>query len=471
MARMTYDRLSREGEGFLRDETSRQRAHTAMILIFEGGPLMLDNGGVHFERLRKVIESAIAEVPRLRSKVRRVPGDGHPVWVDDAEFNLDYHLRQSSLPRPGGLEQLEKIAARIAASRLDRSRPLWDCWIIEGLEEGRFALVFKMHKALALESRTDLLNVLLSAKSKKRSVSVRPYRPRPAPSPIELFGQEVLRSWSPSRKAIARSIDWVRNPAREGRRVRNQARDLLKALGYVLRTASESPFDARLGPHRTFAFCEVPLATLQSVHRTLGGSMHDVILALVSGGLRRFLEGRLVNPVTVDLRAVTPVLDRSGESAKPWVIEMPVWEPEAAERLRLIREQTLALRESESVSSGDEMTGGAEWTASRLVGIGARALETLELGQVAVLQAPGPQKPLYLDGAKLAACFGILPLRGESGLGMTALSYHGKVYLAFNADTEIVPDLDDLREAIAEELESLERAGKKSGRSLRALSA
>lgn len=471
MARISYERLSRESSVFLAEENSRQRAHTAMILIFEGGELAREDGGVDFEQLRLVFETALGDLPRLRSKLRRVPGDGHPVWVDDAEFNLDYHLRQSSLPRPGTPKQLEKTAARIAASRLDRSRPLWDCWVIEGLENGRFALIVKMHKALTAIAHSDLLHVLLSVDAERTPISVRPYRPRPAPSPLELFSKEVIGSWSPSRRALARGVELLTHPAREARRLRNRARDLLQALGYALRPASESPFDARLGPHRSFAFCEVPLDALQGIHRSLGGGMHDVVLALVTGALRRFLAGRLVNPVTVDLRAVTPVLDESGDRARPWVVEMPIWEAVGTERLRIIRDQTRALRSEAGVASGETLISGDEWNASRLFSIGAAALEGLELGQIAVLQAPGPQRPLYLDGVRLEACFGILPLRDASGLGITAMSYDGKLFLAFNADTEIVPDLPELRDSIAEELAELEKEARSSGRSLRALSA
>lgn len=471
MARMSYERLSRESTAFLEEETSRQRAHTAMVLVFEGGPLVRRDSGVDFKRLKSVFETALGDLPRLRSKLRRIPGDGHQVWVDDAEFNLDYHLRQSSLPRPGTQRQLEKTAARIAAGRLDRSRPLWDCWVLEGLEKKRFALIVKMHKALAAYAQADLLKMLLSISTDRSEVAIRPFRPRPAPSPLELFGEEVIRSWSPSRKAVARGMEFMTHPGREIRRVRNQARSLLQALGYALRPASESPFDARLGPHRSFAFSEVPLESIQEVHHALGGSFHDAVLSLVAGALRRFFEGRLVNPVTIDLRAVTPVMSAAEDAAAPWIIELPVWEASAAERMRIIREQTKVHRKHSGAASGEALTSGEDWNASHLFAVGTNAVEHLALGQIVVLQAPGPQKSLYLDGARLESCFGILPLRDESGLCVTAISYDGSLCLAFNSDTEIVPDLPDLRDAIQAELDEMSQIPKKSGPTLRALSA
>lgn len=471
MARVHYERLTDESASYLEGESSRQRGHTAMTLVFDAGPLATRDGGVNFDRIREVVEAHLGDLPRLRSKLRRVPTEGHPVWVDDAEFNLDYHLRQSSLPRPGNAEQLARTTARVAASRLDRSRPLWDCWVIEGLSGGGFALVVKMHKALSVEAGSDLLHALLSTDEEPSNLPLRKYKPRPAPSPVELFTAEVLRRWSPSRRLVRRAIDVVGNPARAVRRLRSGGRDVLQALGYALRPATESPFDGRLGPHRTYAMQSIPLDLVQSVHRTLGGSIHDVVLALVAGALRRFLEARFVSPVTVDLRALTPVLDSHGAEANPWTIELPLWEPEASERLRLIREQTRRIRSGEDVVAGEILASGTEWNASRLFSIGARALHGIESGQIAVLQAPGPQQPLYLEGARLEACYGFLPLQDSSALGVTTLSYDGNLFLGVNADTDLVPDLDRFGPCVRDEMESLADASAAHGRPLRAVSA
>jgi WS/DGAT/MGAT family acyltransferase len=442
-----------------------------MALVFDAGPLGTEDGGVRFERIREVVEACLGDLPRLRSKLRRVPSEGHPVWVDDAEFNLDYHLRQSSLPRPGNAEQLARTTARVAAGRLDRSRPLWDCWVIEGLEHGRFAVVIKMHRALAVEEGSDLIRALLRADEEPSTLSIRKYRPRPAPSPFELFTEEVLRRWSPSRRILSNTINAISHPAKATRRFRNNARDVLQAMGYALRPASESPFDGRPGPHRSYEMQSVSLDRVQSIHRSLGGSIHDVVLALVAGSLRRFMAARLISPVTIDLRALTPVLDSNGHEANPWMIELPLWEPHAAERLRLIREQTRRIRSGEDVASGESLASASEWNASNLFSIGARALHGVDEGQIAVLQAPGPQEPLYLEGARLEACYGFMPLQDSSALGVTALSYAGSVFLAFNADTDIVPDLERLRDVIPEEIDALAEAAHAQGRSLRAVSA
>jgi WS/DGAT/MGAT family acyltransferase len=470
LSRLYYQRLSDESAAYLEKETSRQRSHTAITLIFDGGPLLTEEGGVDFARIHEVIESRLGDLPKLRCKLRRIPFDQQQIWVDDAEFKLDYHLRQSSLPRPGNHEQLCRTASRLAASRLDRSRPLWDCWILEGLEGGRFALIFKMHKALASEGGTDLLRAILSVSPEPVDRRASVYRPRPAPAPAELFVKEVLRGWSPSRRVITRGLRWLRHPGHATRELQDRARRVLRVLGYALRPAGESPFDGHLSPHRSYEVQAIELSDVQLIRRSLGGSIHDCVLGIVSGALRRFLQRRFFSAVAIDLRAVTPVLDKDQKEAKPWVVELPIWEPDAATRHRLIREQTRRIRIEEDVASGEELSGAKEWNASRLFSIGARTLKRLESGQLAVLQSPGPQQPLYLDGAELRECYGHLPLRDSSGLSISVLSYAGRLFFAFNADPEIVTDLGDLREALIDEVSALRELAEGQGPALRAVS-
>jgi WS/DGAT/MGAT family acyltransferase len=455
LARIHYERLSDESAAYLARESSRRREHTSMILVFEPGPFATEAGGVDFARIRRHVESRLPELPRLRAKLRRIPLDGHPVWVDDQEFNLDFHLRHSSLPRPGNHDQLCRTAARIAAGRLDRSRPLWDCWVLEGLEGGRFALVLKMHKALAHLEGADLLRALLSADP--QSIPLRPARSlvRPAPSPVELFGSEVLRRWSPSRRAIGRAVRFLEQPDRLQNTARQRVRSALRALGYQLRPAGESPFDGNLSPHRAFAMEQVALEDVQTIRRAVGGSVHDVVLSILTGALRRFAEQHRISPATVDLRAVTPILDADGLSARAWVVELPIWEVRAAERQALLIEQTRRIRREQDVASAESLAGQAEWNTARLFALGARALGRIEHGQLQVLESPGPQKPLYLDGARLVESYGILPLRDESGLGITVTSYDGSLFFAFNADPHIVEDVRELRDAVDSEVADL----------------
>ena len=469
MARMYYERLSDESAGYLEAEGSRRRAHTAMILIFEGGPLATPEGGVDFARIREIVQARLPELPRLRSRLRRVPLDGHPVWVDDQDFNLDHHLRHSSLPRPGTHEQLSRTAARIAATRLDRSRPLWDCWVIEGLEEGRFALILKMHKALANLEGADLLRCLLSEEPDRLGHLGRSRaKPRPAPSPVELFMREVVGGFSPSRRAIARAMRLLQ-PGRASRELREQASVMLQVMGYRLRPASESPFDGNLGPHRAFAVQEVPLEVVQRMRHSLGGTVHDGVMTLLAGALRRFMAERHVSPTTVDLRALTPVLEGDGEGAHPWIVELPIWEPTFIARHDLVTEQTRRMRAGADATPAEVLSAGSDWNASRLFVIGARSLKAIDTGQMAVLLSPGPRRALFLEGARLRECYGILPLQDSSALGVTILSYAGSLFFAFNGDPDIVPDLRRLRDALDSEVSAVVGEVESVGPKLRAV--
>ena len=470
MARVFYERLSDESAGYLEDETSRRRSHTAMILVFDSGKLGTEGGGVDFARIRDIVLSRLSELPRLRTKLRWVPVDGHPVWVDDQEFNIDYHLRQSSLPRPGDHDQLCRTAARIAATRLDRSRPLWDCWVLEGLEGGRFALILKMHKALAALEGADLLRTILTGTEEPIEGSTTRFSPRPSPSPLELFRQEVLGRWSPSRRVIERTLRMIRTPGVASRQLRQQAQGMLKAMGYKLRPAGESPFDGNLSPHRSFAVCEVELEKIQLVRRALGGTVHDVVLGVMSGALRRFVKGLRVSPAMMDLRAVTPILDSKGTRAEPWIIELPLWEERSEVRHDLICAQTRRIRAESDPASGMSLSSAGGWSAARLFGIGARALKRIENGQLAILQSPGSKEALYLDGARLEECYGILPLQDSSGLGVTVMSYDGSLFFAMNCDPGIVSNVQILRDAIHETVEELCKVATSHGPALRAVS-
>jgi len=458
VARVYYERLSDESAHYLGNESSRRREHTAMILVFDGGPLATPEGGADYARIREIVEARLPELPRLRTKLRRVPIDDHPVWVDDQEFNLDYHLRQSSLPRPGNHDQLCRTAARIAATKLDRSRPLWDCWVLEGLEGlegGRFALVLKMHKALAHLEGADLFRALLSADPDATTPPAGRFLARPAPSPVELFASEVIGRWSPSRRVVGRTLDLLTTPGRAGRHVRRRASDVLRVMGYQLRPAGESPFDGNLSPHRSFAVQEVDLDTIQTIRQALGGTVHDVVLTVLSGALRRFVDELRVSPTSVDLRGVTPILDASGEEAHPWVLELPIWEPTGEGRQEILSEQTRRIRSESDAAGADTLATGDQWNAARLFAIGARALKHIDTGQIAILQSPGAQRPLYLDGAKLVECYGILPLQDSSGLGITVLSYGDGLFFAFNCDPGIVDDVRRLRDAVDSEVAEL----------------
>ncbi len=459
MARSSYRRLSHESATLLERETSRHFHHAGATLIFEPGPLGRTDGGIDFEAIREAIASRLERVPRYRSKLRWIPLENHPVWVDDREFNLDYHLRHTSLARPGTTEQLRKLAARIQAQRLDRSRPLWECWVVEGLEGGRFALVQKAHFALAEGNEPDLLEATLAADPEERYGPVEAFHPGPMPSALELVRDEVVRQARLLEKAVRRLRGQDRPRRREALRARADA--FARMLGYALRRVPETPLNGPVGPHRRVDFLSLPLAQAEAVRSTCGGSQDDVLLAALSGAAARYLGTHFVNPATLDFRVAIAVESRVGHGrtgVEERVLELPVWERDPLRRLELVRKRTAAagFGASGSIAAPSE---GTEFASTRLLARSARAMTQAPVN-LAFASVPGPSNPLYLRGARLAEAYGRLSLRRTSALSVAVIRYTDRICWGFNADFDLVPDLHLFRGFVEESFHEIVRAAR-----------
>jgi diacylglycerol O-acyltransferase / wax synthase len=459
MARYAYERLSNDSAELLALETSRQYAHTSMLAIFEAGPLGRPDGGVDFAALRAAIDARLAQVPHYHRKLRRIPLENHPVWVDDHEFNLDYHVRHTSLPRPGGLAELRQVAARVQAQRLDRSRPLWECWVLEGLEGGRFALLVKTHLSMA-EAGADLLEALLSKDPADVFATARPFVPRPMPSVVELARDELLRQMRLPRQVLRRATRFFRETEHAGEEIQRHVRRLARLLGYSIRRLQETPLTGPLGPHRRSELLTLSLDEAKSVRRELGGTIHDVVIATITGAVARYLRAHHVNPSTLDFRAAVPVSLRSGtrrQGVGEWHIDLPVWEADPVRRLERVRELTAALGKSSPPLGAAALAGEARWIGSRLLALGARAISDRRAEHLRLVNVPGAQLPLFFAGARMAEAYGMVPLGDEAGLGVGVLSYEGKLCIGLNADFDRVADLALFREAVAESFAELLR--------------
>jgi WS/DGAT/MGAT family acyltransferase len=458
MGRYWYERLGDESSAVLVGESSRSFAHAGTTLIFEAGPLATPDGGVDFEAIRGAIEAALPRVPRFRCKLRWIPFENHPVWVDDPEFNLDYHVRHTSLPRPGSPEQLRRVAARLQAQRLDRSRPLWELWLVEGLAEGRFALLAKIHNALFEGTDPDLLEALLSPDPAARCQPAPVHRPRPMPSPVELVRDEVIRHARLSRRLTARlSAQLERDPIEV---LRGAARRAVALLGYSLQRGTDTPFNGSIGPHRRFDQLELPLSDAKRVRDAFGGSIHDVLLTTLCGAVTRYLRAHFVNPATLDFRAAVPVSLREREEEEgigEWIVELPIWESDPVRCLARVRERTRTLHE-ESPALDARSIPAKSWTATRRVAQAARAMTGNAPVSLRIVNIPGPQQPLFLEGARLEAAYGKVPLGEHGGLGIAITSYDGKLCWGLNADYDLVPDLALFSDAIQGSFARLVRA-------------
>jgi WS/DGAT/MGAT family acyltransferase len=440
--------------------------HVASTGIYEMGPLETPEGGVDIELIRRGINGVLHRIPRYRQKLAWIPLERQPVWVDDDRFNLNYHLRHASLPRPGDEEQLKRLSARIMAQRLDRTRPLWEMWIVEGLEEDRFALISKVHHCMIDGvSGVDLMTILMSTSADAEIPEAPPYVPRPEPSGFELLRNEVGRRIRLPLEA-ARDIRNLINEARDARQeFLSRFRAMAETVGTTLRPASSTPLNQRVGPHRRFDWATMEIREIKELRRTLGGSLNDVVLTIATGAVRRFLQLRRVDPAKLDFRALAPVSVRTedqngklGNRVSAWIVPLPVGEPDPLEQMKAISRRTAELKSSKQAVGAEVLTQVAEWTPATLLSLGARNATRLLPFNLVITNIPGPQVPLYLLGAKMEQIYPYVPLADNLGLGIALFSYDGVLAWGFNADYELVPDLDQFVQAIRTSFQALREA-------------
>jgi len=449
MAPWHYDRLSAQDNSFLLWEQGNVRMHVASTNIFDVGPLQTEEGGIDIDLVKRATESYLHLVPRYRQRLHDIPIFNHAVWVDDPHFDLDYHIRHTALPKPGSLSQLKNLAARVMAQPLDRKRPLWETWIVEGLEGGaQFAMITKFHHCMIDgASGVDLANIQFSTSSEVTPLAAPvPYRPRPAPRRLELFLDET-RHQAEVPLVIAKN---VRRFARETEDLREdlsqRANALARLFGVGLR-ADETPLNGRVGPHRRFEWLSCRLDDLRSMRKGLGCSINDIVLTVVTGAVRETLLGKGVDVQVIDFKVSTPVSVRKekahgelGNDVSSWIIALPISISEPKRQLEEIHEITENLKKTNQAIGVQMMTQIQEWTPSTLLSLGAQAMS----GPIntIVTNVPGPQFPLYFHGARLRAIYPAVPLMEGMGLGIALTSYAGTMGIGFNADPDIVPDLE-----------------------------
>jgi WS/DGAT/MGAT family acyltransferase len=446
MARYAYERLSAQDASFLLAEGPTTPMHVSAIQIYEAGPLRED-GGIAIDKVRAAYESVLHLVPRYRQKLAWVPIESRPVWVDDPYFQLDYHIRHVALPHPGSLEELKRVAARVMAHALDRNRPLWELWVVEGLQGDRFATISKVHHCMVDgSSGVELAQRLLQPTPHAEVETPPPYYPRPIPSGTELLRDEVLRRVTMPIRAV-RSLRAFRDEAED---VRAEVGVRLKALadlvGIAVSGVSETPMNGELSPHRRFDWYDMSLADVKAVRKQLDCTVNDVVLGIVTEAVRRFLVSRNVDPAGIRFRAATPVSVRGederqklGNRVSSWMVELPVGEPDRLKQITILREATQELKASRQALGVDMIMAAAEAAPIGIFSFGAQ----LAAGPVntIVTNVPGPQFPLYMLGAKMIAMIPEVPLLEGIGLGIALMSYNGRIFWGFTGDYEMMPDL------------------------------
>jgi len=459
-----YERLSAQDATFLMAERPSIHMHVAGTQIFDAGPLTRPDGGVDFDAFRGAIESVLHLLPRYRQRLKWIPFENHPVWVDDRQFSLDYHLRHTALPRPGTDEQLKRLAARIMAQQLDRARPLWEIWLVEGLQGNRFAIITKVHHCMMDgESGADLAYILLSPSPDPELSDPLPYMPRAVPSSWDLFVDSLrYRATLPVRavRDFRRFSDEVSDVRTE---VWRRVRAIGDLVGWAVRPATDTPLNGRLGPHRRFDWLSMPLAHVKRTAKAAGCTVNDVVLATVTGAVRELLMRRRCNPDAIDFRVSAPVSVRRdedrgkmGNHVSSWIVRLPIDAADPRERLRALHQVTDDLKRSQQALGVQTMMTVAEWTPSVLLSLGAQAASG-PINMI-VTNVPGPQLPLYLLGARMREIYPQVPLLQNTGLGVALFSYDGTLCWGFNADYELVPDLRWFVRAIERSFASLAEA-------------
>ncbi|MGH2927636.1 MAG: WS/DGAT/MGAT family O-acyltransferase, partial [Solirubrobacteraceae bacterium] len=444
------DRLTVLDASFLHLERDSAHMHVA-------GALLLAGSALAYDELVEHVLSRLHLVPRYRQRLAYVPfGQGRPVWVDDPHFNVAFHIRHTALPRPGGDGELQRLAGRVFSQALDRSRPLWELWLVEGLARGRFALLSKTHHALVDGiSGVDIATVLFDATPDPPPVdpaAARDWIPRPLPSGAQLLADALLeRATVPAEMANAA----LRGPRDLATRIGHAAGGLGALARAGLSSAPESPLNVRIGPHRRFTWVRGELAQFKAVKDALGGTVNDVVLAVVSGALARWLRSRGVRTEGLEMRALVPVSVRTeaqrgtlGNRLTVMRAPLPVYIDDAAARLRLIRASMAGLKESKQAVGAATLAAVNDLAPPTILAQASRLNFSTRLFNLLVTNVPGPQVPLYLLGRELQDLFPVAFLPDHHALAIAIMSYNGSLDFGLLADYDAMPDVAVVAEGI-----------------------
>jgi diacylglycerol O-acyltransferase / wax synthase len=458
--------MSPVDSSFLHVENDITPMHIGAVSIFQGPP-------PPFEELRAMVAGKLGLVPRYRQKVRFVPlAAGPPVWIDDPHFSLDYHLRHTAIPKPGSEEQLRQMAARIFSQHLDRDKPLWELWAVEGLQRKRWALISKVHHCMVDGvAATDLMSVMFSDETANGGAGpggeerprVREWTPAPEPTGAEVLGRTLLRRASPAGQleALRRMAGAPRETLRS---VAEAARATAAASG-SMRPVAASSLTGPIGPHRRWSWAHARLSDVKTVRNELGGTVNDVVLTLITNGFRELLDSRGEDvPEDRVVRTMVPVsVRRKGERGvydnrvSAVFAGLPVGLTDPAERLQTIRLEMDGIKESKQAVAGDVLTSMSGFAPPLLLALGSR-LVTLSPRlnmHTATTNVPGPQQPVQTLGRRMLQSYPFVPVVGSIRIVVAIFSYDGGLFFGVTGDYDGAPDIDVLTAGIGSGMDQL----------------
>ncbi len=451
------DRMSPQDASFLHVENEVNHMHIASVAIFEGPP-------PGQAEIVAMVASKLHLVPRYRQVVRFVPLElERPVWVDDAHFNLGYHVRRTALPSPGRDDQLRDLVGRVMAQQLDRAKPLWEMWIVEGLEDDRWVVISKTHHCMVDGvAATDLLTVLMDTSSEVEREPPEPWEPEAMPTDAELVAS-ALRERLFSPREIFRGL---RSAVRGPGRFIDRAREFARGAGTLLNIAT--PLDVGLngpiGPHRRWSWANTTLEDVGQIRSTLGGTVNDVVLAVIAKGFRELLLSRGLPVEGRVVRTLVPVSIRREDEKGAYdnrvsamFAELPVGIEDPVKRLASVREQMKDLKEKKQAVAAEVLTSLSGFAPPVLLALGGRAFARVNQRNIHTVttNVPGPRQPMYAAGRRMLRALPYVPLAGSVQIGVAIFSYVGNLAFGVTGDYEGAPDIDVLCRGIEEGVEEL----------------
>jgi diacylglycerol O-acyltransferase len=459
------DRLTAVDASFLSNESTSSHMHVGAILIFEGPP-------PRYVDLVEHVRGRLHLVPRFRQRLVVPPLEaGRPLWADDVNFNLSYHIRHTALPEPGGEAQLKRLAGRVFSQQLDRSKPLWELWLVQGLERDRFAILTKTHHAMVDGiSGVDIGTVLFDLEPVPEPPAVEDaWIPQPSPSTTELVGRGLGDAVGLPIKMAEQAIAAVRHPESAVRKAVEGLEALSAVLSQFADPAPDVPLNQPIGPHRRYVWARSELATFKRIKDGLGGTVNDVVLAVVTGSIRNWLHVRGVRTEGLELRALVPVSiraeDEHGNLGNRITLmrgPLPVYIEDPVRRLNTISEEMAGLKESKQALGAEMISRFNDFAPPTLLAQASRINFSTRLFNLLVTNVPGPQVPLYVLGRELEEVFPVAFLPQNHALAVAIMSYHGKVGFGLLADYDSMEDIELLGAGITDSLAELEEAAGES---------
>jgi diacylglycerol O-acyltransferase len=453
------DRLSFQDASFLYVENECNHMHIAVVALFEGPPPRA--GEIH-----EMVASKLHLVPRYRQKIRFVPLDlGQPVWSDDHHFNLGYHVRHSALPAPGSDEQLRTLVGRVMSQQLDRAKPLWEIWVVEGLTDDRWAIVSKTHHCMVDGvAGSDLLSLLMDSEPDSGPrAPAKAWQPEESPAPLSLLGDSLVAAL----KSPSEGLDLVRSAiAAPGRLLKNlgELSDGLSTFRSFVSSEVESSLNGPIGPHRRWRWAASNIAEIKKIRSAHGGTVNDVVLAAITNGFRELMlsrgepvDGRCVRSlVPVSLRRE----DQHGEfnnRVSAMFAELPMGIEDPVERLAELHKQMCNLKDHHQAAAAETLTSISGYAPPALLALGARLFADAQQHavQTVTTNVPGPQRTLYAAGRRMLTAYPFVPLAGSVRIGVAIFSYAGNLTFGITGDWETTEDIDVLARGIEDGIAQL----------------